>query len=94
MRVVVTLFLLLLPVEAALALSVTSESGPVRATVTIEPDAPRIGDSIELVLEVSAEEGVELLMPEFGEALDRFAIVDFAPSERIDPDGRTVARQR
>ena len=95
MRVFATLLcLLLLPVDAALGRSVTSESGPVQATVTIEPDAPRIGDSIELVLEVVAEEDVELLMPEFGEALDRFTVVDFAPSERIDPDRRTVARQR
>lgn len=85
---------LVLTADAAFGLSVASESGPVRATVTIEPDAPRIGDSIELVLEVSAEKGVELLMPEFGEALDRFAIVDFAPSERVDAEGRTVARQR
>ncbi len=98
MRVRATLFLLplflVLPVEAALGLSVTSESGTVEVTVTIEPDAPRIGDPVELILEVTAEAGVELLMPEFGEALDRYAVVDFAPSERIDPDGRTVARQR
>jgi len=47
-----------------------------------------------LELEVVAEPGVELLMPEFGEALDRFAVVDFAPSERVDAEGRTVARQR
>ena len=86
--------LLLLPVDAALALSGTSESGPVRATVSLAPDSPRIGDSVELRLEVSAEEGVEVLMPEFGEALDRFTIVDFAPAESVDADGRTLARQR
>lgn len=85
---------LLPPLDAAHARGVTSESGPVQATVTALPDTPRIGDPIELVLEVTAEAGVELLMPEFGEALDRFAVVDFAPSERIDADGRTVARQR
>lgn len=88
------LLLLLLPAAGAVGLSVTTESGPVQATITIEPEAPRIGDPIELVLEVSADEGVELLMPEFGEALDRFTVIDFAPSERIDADGRTVARQR
>jgi len=88
------LLLLVLPVDAAVGLSAMTESGPVQAKITIEPDAPRIGDPIELVLEVSAEEGVELLMPEFGEALDRFTIIDFAPSERIDADGRTVSRQR
>jgi hypothetical protein len=76
------------------AVEAASESGPVRATVRLTPDAPRIGDPLQLELEVVAEEGVELLMPEFGEALDRFAVVDFAPSERIDDQGRTVARQR
>ncbi len=72
----------------------TRESGPVRARVRLEPENPRIGDPLHLDLEVIAEEGVELLMPEFGEALDRFAVVDFAPSEQIDAEGRTVSRQR
>ena len=74
--------------------SAHSESGPVQATVSIEPESPRIGDPIHLDLEVIAEPGVELLMPEFGEALDRFAVVDFAPSEEVDDQGRTVAHQR
>lgn len=79
---------------AAVALEVASESGPVRATVRVAPESPRIGDSVQLELEVVAEAGVELLMPEFGEALDRFAVIDFAPHESIDAEGRTVARQR
>jgi len=33
-------------------------------------------------------------MPEFGEALDRFGIADFAPSERVDAEGRTISLQR
>lgn len=78
----------------AAAASAHSESGPVQATVSVEPESPRIGDPIHLELEVVAEPGVELLMPQFGEALDRFAVVDFAPSERVDDEGRTVARQR
>lgn len=95
MRLLLAFALLLLaPLDAARGLSRTSESGPVRATVTLDPDAPRIGDPVELVLEVSAEDGVEVLMPEFGEALDRFTVVDFAPSETLDPDSRTLARQR
>jgi hypothetical protein len=72
----------------------TVENGPVRATLRIEPDEPRIGDPVVLWLEVSAEPGVELIMPEFGEALDRFAIVDFAPSEGVDDEGRSVATHR
>lgn len=80
--------------DAAGAVEATSESGPVKAIVRIEPERPRIGDPVQLELEVTAEEGVELLMPEFGEALDRFAVVDFAPRERLDAEGRTVATQR
>lgn len=86
--------LLLSAAPASATLEKTSESGPVRATVRLEPDEPRIGDPLHLELEVVAEEGVELLMPAFGEALDRFAVVDFAPSEQVDDQGRTVARQR
>ena len=79
---------------ARAALEASSETGPVRATVRLEPESARIGDALRLELEVVAEEGIELLMPEFGEALDRFAVVDFAPSERIDDEGRTVSVQR
>ena len=42
----------------------------------------------------STEPKVELLMPEFGEALGRFEIIDFAPKEEIDESGATIARQR
>lgn len=69
------------------------ERGPIRATLSVSPADPVIGDVLELSLEVVAEPGVEVLMPEFGEALGRFEIVDFAPSERIDDAGRSVARQ-
>jgi hypothetical protein len=72
----------------------STESGPVLARITLTPDAPRIGDPLTLELEVVAEPGVELLMPEFGDALDRYTIVDFAPAESLDDAGRTVSRQR
>jgi len=68
--------------------------GPVRARVRVRPRAPVIGDPIELAIEVTAEAGIELLMPEFGEALDRLRIVDFAPSESVDDSGATLATQR
>ena len=71
-----------------------TRSGPVEATVRLSPAAPRIGDPLLFEIEVVAEPDVELLMPEFGEALDRFSIADFAPSELVDNEGRTVARQR
>ncbi|MCR9094140.1 MAG: BatD family protein [bacterium] len=69
------------------------ERGPVRGVLRLSPAEPVIGDVLTLDLEVVSEPAVELLMPEFGEALGRFEIVDFAPSERIDDEGRTVARQ-
>jgi hypothetical protein len=47
-----------------------------------------------LVIEATAEAGVEVLMPDFGEALDRFGIVDFVPRSHIDEAGRTVQSQR
>lgn len=70
------------------------ERGPVQVTLRLEPSDPVIGDSVHLEVEALAEDGVELLMPEFGEALDRFLILDFAPSEGIVPDGRHRATQR
>jgi len=70
------------------------ESGPVEVELVVTPAQPVIGDVVELRLEAHAEPGVELIMPEFGEALGRFEIVDFAPSESQDDDGGSRARQR
>ena len=86
--------LLALPATADDAIERSTEVGPVRATLRVTPAEPVIGDQLTLEIEVRAEPGVEVLMPEFGEALDRFAIVDFVPSETIDEDGKTIARQR
>ncbi|MEM9174098.1 MAG: hypothetical protein AAGC67_02600 [Myxococcota bacterium] len=79
--------------DAVDAVTQAFERGPVRGTLRVTPAEPVIGDVLTLDLEVVAEPAVELLMPEFGEALGRFEIVDFAPSERVDDAGRTVARQ-
>ena len=72
----------------------TAERGPVIALLRIAPGEPVIGDDVTLEFEVRAEPNVELLMPEFGEALGRFQIVDFVPEESIDDRGATTARQR
>ncbi|MBW2416938.1 MAG: hypothetical protein JRH19_00240 [Deltaproteobacteria bacterium] len=71
-----------------------SERGPVEVLVRLQPEAPVIGDSLTLEIEALAEEGVELLMPEFAEALDRFLVLDFAPREELAEDGRTRSVQR
>ena len=72
----------------------TTQRGPVTAVVRLEPSHPRIGDRCTLTLRVTAEDGVELLMPDFGQSLDRFAIREFVPSDRVDERGRTVSEQR
>ncbi len=83
-----------LAAESALGLERRSTRGPVEVLVRLTPDTPRIGDVLSLEIEARAEEGVELLMPEFGEALDRFLILDFSSRDDLDEQGRTVAVQR
>ena len=68
-------------------------SGPVTATVSLAPAAPSIGDTLTLTLRVVAKPQVEVLLPEFGEALERFPVRDFVPASEIDSEGRTVATQ-
>ncbi|WP_417736262.1 hypothetical protein [Rosistilla oblonga] len=71
-----------------------SQSGPVSVAISLDPPEPLIGDPVTLRIEVQAEQDVEVLMPEFGEALDRFAIVDFVPREAIDDAGKTILSQQ
>ena len=71
-----------------------STRGPVHVRLVVTPAEPVIGDVIELELVVVAEPGVEILMPEFGDALGRFEIVDFAPSEEQSNSGQTISRQK
>ena len=94
MRVLLLLALLLPTGVRAQPIEQVSETGPVQVTLRLSPSEPLIGDPLTFELEVRAESGVEVLMPEFGEALDRFSIVDFLPSEELDAQGRTIARQR
>lgn len=72
----------------------TNQRGPVTARVKVEPAKPRLGDDITLTLEVEAEKGIELFMPEFGQSLDRFAIVDYLPREKAGPQDKTIITQR
>lgn len=71
-----------------------TEEGPIKATVSLSPPAPRLGDSIILTLTVLAEAGVVVEMPAFGEALGRFAILDFTPREEVADSGGSAATQR
>jgi len=82
------------PVASAGILEKASELGPVKAVVRLQPDKPVIGDAVTLTVEVTAEDGIDLLMPEFGQSLDRFTIREFVPKESVDDRGRTVSTQR
>lgn len=68
----------------------TTRKGPVEAIVTLQPADPLIGDPVTYTLRVTAEKGVELIMPGFGQVLERFAILDFRSGEQIDEKGRTI----
>ncbi len=70
------------------------QRGPVTATVTLSPAAPVIGDDLELTLVVKAPAGIELIMPEFGDSLDRYRVSSYSPEETVDDDGATIATQR
>ena len=74
-------------------LAVETREGPVSARVTLAPPAPRLGDALVVTLEVTAKTGVAVDMPAFGEALGRFAIVDFAPREELADDGVRLSQR-
>lgn len=77
----------------AVPLVVETKAGPVTATKTLVPAAPRLGDPLVLTLEVVAKAGVAVEMPAFGEALGRFAIVDFTPREEVTDDGMLLSQR-
>ena len=52
-----------------MTLAKVNELGPVRVTTTLTPAEPTIGDEITLEIRVEARASVDVLMPEFGEAL-------------------------
>jgi len=82
------------PPPAAETLTQTSESGPVKVTVTLSPKAPRLGDPLTLTLTVAAQAKVAVEMPPFGEALGRFSITSFTPRSETAADGSVTQIQR
>ena len=95
-RGLAAVLMLLMPpyVVAEEAVSTQTELGPVRVDVRLAPADPLIGDPVELTVTVTAEKDVEVLMPEFGEALDEYTILDFVPRQQLDSEGRTVQTQK
>ena len=75
------------------ALRAEIREGPVTATVSLEPPAPRLGDTLVLRLVVTADAGVTVQMPAFGDALGRFAILDFTPRREDGPDGVMLSQR-
>ena len=78
----------------ATALSAETREGPLAATVSLRPAQPRLGDVLVLTLSVTAEAGIAVDMPVFGDALGRFGIVDYAPRREVLEDGGLVLSQR
>jgi hypothetical protein len=72
----------------------TSENGPIKVSVSLAPQRPRLGDPLVLILTVEAARGIDVEMPPFGEALGRFSIVSFTPRSETTPDGATRKTQR
>ena len=71
----------------------TSTLGPVSITVRLSPREPVIGDTLDLQIDVTAANNVEVLMPEFGEALGRFQVADFHDKESLTETGSTLYSQ-
>ena len=67
-------------------IAATTRLGPAVAEVKLSPAAPRLGDVLYLELSVSAPEGVDVVMPAFGEALGRFSLDDFDHRQSRDPE--------
>jgi hypothetical protein len=72
------------------AISKTTENGPVKATVTVWPAKPTLGESIYLRLAIEAPAGISVDAP-FQEAgdqrLGRFKVVGFVRDTQRKPDG-------
>lgn len=72
----------------------TTTAGPVKVTLTLAPQHPRLGDRLSLTLTAEAPAQVTVELPPFGEALGRFAIVSFTPRSATLPDDSTRLSQR
>jgi hypothetical protein len=89
------------PTQASLlppkdAITKTTENGPAKATVTVWPAKPALGEPIYLRLEIVAPAGVHVDAPfqEAGDArLGRFKVVGFARDGQQKPDGATHQEQ-
>jgi hypothetical protein len=89
-----TMVLMITSANTAQAIGVQAERGPVNATVEIADGAIRLGDPITVTLTVRAPDGIEVLMPAFGEFLGQFAVLDYVPRQHTEIPGMQVHEQR
>jgi hypothetical protein len=69
------------------------ERGPVKFTIEVSPEKPRLSDEPQLTLTIRSEAGVRVEKPPFGQAMGDFVIRDFhEPVPDVD-DGATVIQQ-
>jgi len=68
--------------------------GPVTFTLKVDHKEITIADRLRLALEVSAKEEYEVRLPEFGEKLEQFGIVDYsAPSPQLIGEGMVLSKK-
>lgn len=75
------------------AVTRTAQRGPVKMTVTAGAGEITIADKLQLTIEVTAAEGVDVDMPEFGQQLNEFIIRDFRRWPAVVQDGVRRWRQ-
>ncbi len=66
------------------------DRGPIKLTVTAGRDSISIAEQLELRIEVTADDGIEVTMPKYGAIQSQFEIRDFReePVEILDNDKR------
>lgn len=80
-------------VSSLATLKTEVERGPVKFTVEVSPQNPRLSDEPQLTLTIRSEAGVRVEKPPFGQAMGDFVIRDFhEPVPDVD-DGAEVIQQ-
>ncbi len=81
------------PTTAPAGIEKTTERGPVKMTVRTDKSEITIAERLELSIEVTAPQGVEVEMPSFGMQLNEFQIRDFRDEPARAVDGGLQWRQ-
>jgi hypothetical protein len=84
--------------QAAAPIEKSAERGPVKMTVRVEKSPITIAEKVNLRIEITATEGVDVEMPSFGDKLNEFEIMDFrdragVPLSKADHGAASGARR-